>query len=191
MIKIGITGGIGSGKTVISTLLELMDIPVYIADEESKALTDKSPTIREKLIHLFGSSIYTPKGLNKKLLASHIFNNQEYLKQVNAIIHPEVNQHFLEWSSKLPNNICAIESAILFESGFDKIVDISLMVYAPMELRIERVMKRGVATREEIINRIQSQLSDDIKKEKADYIILNDDKHALIPQLQTFLNTLY
>ena len=190
MIKIGITGGIGSGKTVVSTLLELMDIPVYIADEESKVLTKNSPVIREKLIHLLGESIYTPEGLNKKLLASYIFNNPDCLQQVNAIIHPVVNQHFLEWTNQLTTGVCAIESAILFESGFDKIVDISLMIYAPMELRIERAMKRGSVTREEITKRIQSQLSDDIKKEKADYIIRNNDKQALIPQLQNFINRL-
>ena len=134
MIKIGITGGIGSGKSVVASLLALSGVPVYIADEESKWLTNNSPVIREKLTALFGPEIYTNEGLNKKLLASHIFNNPEQLQQVNQIIHPEVNRHFSAWVERQTSPLCAIESAILFESGFYKVVDISLMVYAPREL---------------------------------------------------------
>lgn len=187
MIKIGVTGGIGSGKTVVTTLLEVMGIPVYIADEQSKRLTDTSPIIKEKLIALFGPDIYTPKGLNRGLLASYIFNSAEDLRKVNRIIHPEVNRHFLDWVDQQPGDLCAIESAILFESGFDRIVDFSLMVYAPVELRIERVGKRDGATREEIEKRINSQLSDEIKKERSSFVVFNDNTHPLIPQIQEIL----
>ena len=120
MIKIGITGGIGSGKSVVASLLALSGVPVYIADEESKWLTNNSPVIREKLTALFDPEIYTNEGLNKKLLASHIFNNPEQLQQVNQIIHPEVNRHFSAWVERQTSPLCAIESAILFESGFLK-----------------------------------------------------------------------
>lgn len=164
MIKIGITGGIGSGKSVVASLLALSGVPVYIADEESKWLTNNSPVIREKLTALFGPEIYTSEGLNKKLLASHIFNNPEQLQQVNQIIHPEVNRHFSAWVERQTSSLCAIESAILFESGFYKVVDVSLMVYAPKELRIERVLGRDSASREEIERRINSQMSDEEKK---------------------------
>ena len=133
MIKIGITGGIGSGKSVVAALLELSGIPVYIADTESKLLTATSPVIREKLVALFGEELYTADSLNKRQLASHIFGNPERLGQVNAIIHPEVNRHFLAWVERLNTPVCAIESAILFESGFNRIVDTTLMVYAPMD----------------------------------------------------------
>ena len=121
MIKIGITGGIGSGKSVVAALLELSGIPVYIADTESKLLTATSPVIREKLVALFGEELYTADSLNKRQLASHIFGNPERLGQVNAIIHPEVNRHFLAWVERLNTPVCAIESAILFESGFNRI----------------------------------------------------------------------
>ena len=94
MIKIGITGGIGSGKSVVASLLNLYGVPIYVADTESKLLTDTSPVIKEKLTALLGEDLYTEKGLNKKLLESHKFSNPEYLRQVNAIIHPEVNRHF-------------------------------------------------------------------------------------------------
>ena len=190
MIKIGITGGIGSGKSVIASLLELSGVPVYIADTESKQLTETSPVIREKLTALFGETLYTAEGLDKKQLASHIFGNPERLKQVNAIIHPEVNRHFQAWADKQNTPLCAIESAILFESGFNRAVDVSLMVYAPMEVRIRRVLERDAASREEVIRRIGSQLPDEVKKEKSDYVIFNDGKQALLPQVTAFLEKL-
>lgn len=184
MIRIGVTGGIGSGKTVVTTLLEVMGIPVYIADEQSKRLTDTSPVIREKLVALFGPAIYTPKGLNRKLLASHIFNSADCLDRVNRIIHPEVSRHFRHWVEQQPGDICAIESAILFESGFDRIVDFSLMVYAPLELRIRRACKRDGAGREDILKRINSQLSDEVKRERSSFVVFNDDAQALLPQIE-------
>lgn len=187
MIKIGITGGIGSGKSVVASLLELSGIPVYIADTESKRLTASSPVIREKLIALFGESLYTAEGLDKKQLASLIFGNPERLKQVNAIIHPEVNRHFLAWADKQTTPICGIESAILFESGFNRVVDVTLMVYAPLEVRIQRALERDAVTREEIVRRINSQLPDEEKKEKSDYVIYNDGKQALLPQIAAIL----
>lgn len=190
MIKIGITGGIGSGKSVVASLLELSGIPVYIADKESKRLTETSPAIRKKLTDLLGADLYTEKGLDKKLLASHIFSNPATLKQVNGIIHPEVNRDFTAWTEAQDTPFCAIESAILFESGFDRAVDISLMVYAPMELRITRALQRDAATRSELINRIKTQMPDEIKKEHADYVIYNDDRQALIPQIETFITYL-
>ncbi|MDR2968721.1 MAG: dephospho-CoA kinase [Tannerellaceae bacterium] len=183
MITIGVTGGIGSGKTVVSAILEIMGIPVYIADEQSKRLTDTSPAIREKLIALFGAAIYTPTGLNRKLLASHIFNSPDCLDKVNRIIHPEVSRHFRDWAQQ-QGDICAIESAILFESGFDRIVDFSLMVYAPEELRIQRACKRDGTSREEIMKRINSQLPDEVKKERASFVVFNDDTQALLPQIE-------
>lgn len=187
MIKIGITGGIGSGKSVVAALLELSGVPVYIADTESKLLTTTSPVIREKLIALFGDELYTAGGLDKKRLASHIFGNPERLAQVNAIIHPEVNRHFLAWAERRNAPACAIESAILFESGFDRVVDTALMVYAPMEVRIRRALERDAVPREEIVRRIESQLPDEVKKEKSDYVIFNDGEQALIPQVTAFL----
>lgn len=190
MIKIGITGGIGSGKSVVASLLELSGIPVYIADYESKKLTDTSFFIREQLIGLFGTEIYTPDGLNKQLLASHIFDNPVCLQRVNKIIHPEVNLHFLEWTDKQHAPIGAIESAILFESGFDRVVDITLMVYAPMEVRIRRALERNTASRTEIERRIKNQLPDEVKKDKCDYVIFNDNRQAILPQVTAFIHQL-
>ena len=192
MIKIGLTGGIGSGKSVVSVLFELMGIPVYIADEESKKLTNTSPAIRTGLTRLFGKDIYTDGGgLDKKRLASLIFSDEKNRHLTNAIIHPEVNRHFLWWVSQQASPLCAIETAILFESGFNKDVDYAVMVYAPLELRLERTAARDNASREEITRRINSQMPDEDKKNRADYIIYNDGCHALIPQVAALLATVH
>ena len=190
MIRIGITGGIGSGKSVVATILSLSGIPVYIADTESKWLTNHSPIIRGKLIELFGKDIYINDELNKQLLASHIFQDPLLLQKVNKIIHPEVNRHFQKWVDNQKTNICAIESAILFESGFNKYVDVSLMVYAPKEIRIERAIKRDATKRGEIERRINNQMPDELKRDRSDYVIYNDDKHSLIPQVENLINHL-
>ena len=187
MIKIGITGGIGSGKSVVATLFRLFGVPVYIADEESKQLTNQSETIRKQLIAHYGEAIYTPEGLNKPLLAAKIFQDQAQLRLVSGIIHPEVKRHFEAWAAKQTTPLCAIESAILFESGFDKVVDTSLMVYAPKALRIERATARDAATREAIQRRIESQMADEEKRKLADHLIYNDDLQPLIPQVTAFL----
>lgn len=187
MIKIGITGGIGSGKSVVASLFQLLGVPVYIADEESKRLTNRSATIRQQLIALYGEAIYTAEGLNKPLLASKIFQDPEQLRIVNGIIHPEVKRHFEAWAAQQATPLCAIESAILFESGFDKVVDTSLMVYAPKALRIERAIARDAASREAIQRRIGSQMADEEKRKLADHLIYNDDQQPLIPQVTALI----
>ena len=191
MVKIGITGGIGSGKSVVATLLRLYGIPVYIADEESKRLTNSSPVIRRALVDLVGEAAYDADGkLDKLRLANFIFGQPEHLARVNAIIHPEVNRDFLDWSERQEKAFCAIESAILFESGFDRIVDVKLMVLAPLEIRLERAIARDHASREALERRIKSQMADEEKASRSDYVIHNDDRQALIPQVENFIGWL-
>ena len=187
IIKICFSGGIGIGKSVVSTLFRLFGVTVYIDDEESKQLTNQSETIRKRLIAHYGEAIYTPEGLNKPLLAAKIFQDPAQLRIVNGIIHPEVKRHFEAWAAKQTTPLCAIESAILFESGFDKVVDTSLMVYAPKALRIERTTARDAASREAIQRRIESQMADEEKRKLADHLIYNDDQQPLIPQVTAFL----
>ena len=181
MIKIGITGGIGSGKSVVASLFQLLGVPVYIADEESKRLTNQSMTIRRQLIAHYGEAIYTAEGLNKPLLAAKIFQDPAQRRIVNGIIHPEVKHHFEAWAAQQETPLCAIESAILFESGFDQVVDTHLMVYAPKALRIERATARDAASREAIQQRIESQMADEEKRELADHLIYDDNQQPLIP----------
>ncbi len=191
MIILGITGGIGSGKTTVTNIFSLMKVPVYIADIESKRITASSPIVRKKLIELFGEELYNGTELNKSLLASHIFTDSQKMNTVNAIIHPEVEKDFKQWLIKNKNAKVVIhEAAILFESGFNKLVDKIITVYTPLEKRVERTMKRDNSSREEVINRINNQMSDEKKKELSDFVIVNNEKESLIEQVTTILNKL-
>lgn len=190
MIKIGITGGIGSGKSVVSSLLAMAGIPVYVADDESKRLSDTSPVIRKKLVALFGEETYVDEKLDRQRLASLIFKDETYLKKVNGIIHPVVRKNFQEWAGSLKTKRCAMESAILYESGLNKDVDVVLMVYAPVGLRLTRAMLRDNATEAEVMRRMNRQMPDELKREQADFVIINDDVQALMPQIDHFIRFL-
>lgn len=183
MIRLGITGGIGSGKSTVTNIIKLLDIPVYIADVESKKLTESSPIIRQKLIKAFGSNLYSGSQLDKQLLASYIFNDKHKLAIANSIIHPEVDKHFCEWLEKNQHHdIVALEAAILYESGMERLTDKIMVVYTPLEDRIQRTMLRDNTTRERVLERINSQLSDDEKLKRADYVVYNDETKSLIQQ---------
>ncbi|WP_029904549.1 dephospho-CoA kinase [Prevotella sp. 10(H)] len=191
MIKLGITGGIGSGKSTVSEIFSLCGIPVYIADVESKRLVATSPVIKEKLIKIYGKELYKGGILNKALLASHIFNNKADLEQVNSIIHPEVAKDFEEWLFRHKNEkLIAHEAAILFESGFDKLMDKTVMVYTPLEMRIERTMKRDNASCEKVLERIENQMADEEKVKLSDFVIVNDNTHSLIEQVLNVMKQL-
>lgn len=190
-IKIGITGGIGSGKSVVSKLLQLMGVPVYIADVESKRLTETDPDIRAALISLLGDEVYQDGKLNRPLLASYIFGNKDNLTMVNGIIHPRIKDDFRRWAqshSSCP--IVGIEAAILIEAGFTEDVDQVVLVYAPQEIRLRRAVSRDACAAEQIQQRMRNQMPDEDKKAFAHHIIYNDDKQALIPQLGSLIKTL-
>lgn len=191
-IKIGITGGIGSGKSVVSHLLEVMGVPVYISDEESKKVVATDPVIRKELCDLVGEEVFFGGKLNKTLLATYLFASSTHASQVNGIIHPRVKEHFRQWSShKDCLDIIGMESAILIESGFADEVDCIVMVYAPLELRVERAVRRDNASREQIMQRIRSQMSDEEKCERASFVIINDGEKPLIPQILELIAFLY
>lgn len=189
MITIGITGGMGSGKSIVAALLTVYGIPVYDADSESKRLLLTSPTIRRGLIDLLGADIYSPDGtsLCRARMASLIFADPNLLARVNAIIHPEVGRDFDAWRARLTTSVCAMESAILFESGFDRRADLRLMVYAPEAIRLQRVMARDNATEAAARQRMQRQWPDERKIALSDAVITNDGRAALIPQVEAFV----
>ena len=187
MQKIGITGGIGSGKSVVAHILSCMGIPVYIADHAAKQLINSSNQIKTSLIAHFGEALYTPKGIDKQLLASLIFSNKQHLLTVNQIVHPIVATDFQAWAKQQNTDFCAMESAILFESGFNSLVDHTLLVYTPQEIRIQRAMKRDETSRQSIEARIQNQQPDEQKIKLANAIIYNDNQHALIPQVEKLI----
>jgi dephospho-CoA kinase len=194
MIKVGITGGIGSGKTYICKLLELMNFSVFYSDTEAKNIQNTDPEVRTKLIELFSEECYTEDGLNRKFLAEIIFSDPAAKKQVEEIIHPAVAKHFTQWcETKEASNerIVFIESAILYESGFDKMVDKVIMVYADEEVRIERSMNRDGADRTAIEERIKNQGSDKEKCKKADFIINNNPNNLVNKQIIEIIKKLY
>ncbi len=191
MIKLGITGGIGSGKSTVSEIFSLCGVPVYIADMESKKLVSTSPLIKEKLIALLGEDLYRGNVLDKALLASHIFNNKEKLDKVNAIIHPEVKKDYERWLEQNKHcKIVAQEAAILFESGFNTLMDKVVMVYSPLDLRIQRTMTRDNASYEKVLERIQNQMPDEEKAKLSDFVIVNDGTGSLIEQVQNVIQQL-
>ena len=182
MIILGITGGIGSGKSYISSLLrEQMNVPVYDCDAEAKRLICEDEKIRQELISLVGVNVYKDGELQKNVLASYLFANQQHAQKVNAIVHPVVKDDFCKWVKQQDAEIVAIESAILYESGFDKVVDQVLFVNAPMELRIQRAMQRDGSTRKQVEARIKMQQSE-AQQEKADYVIDNTTEGKTILQ---------
>lgn len=188
MIRMAITGGIGSGKSYVCALLKKKGIPVYCADEESKRLTVADGEIRKELIELLGEEVYQEAGLNKPLLATYLFANLENAARINAIIHPRVKADFEDWVSRwAEKEIVGLESAILYESGFEDIVDVVVMVYAPVHLRIERAMKRDSATETQVKQRIAAQMNDEEKRYRADYVIVNDGSAALDSQLDALV----
>ena len=191
-IKIGITGGIGSGKSVISRLLRMMDVPIYDSDTEAKRLMQTDAGIRAELTALIKGELYTGDTLNKALLASYMFEDAQRVAQVNAIVHTRVKSDFRQWTNNIESSapIVGIESAILLEAGFREEVDVVVLVYAPEDIRIRRAIHRDAASSESIIKRIRNQMSDEAKREQADYVIVNDGKTPLIPQVLTMISSL-
>ena len=184
MKRIGLTGGIGSGKSYIAEILEKMGYPVYYSDERSKVLTDTHPEIRAGLIERFGEEIYTDGTLNKKELASHIFNSEEDRVFVNHLIHPVVRSDFDIWCTAQDSPLVFNEAAILFETGAYQEFDATLLVVAPHEVRIKRIVARDRCTNEQAEARMKSQWSDERKIALATVRISNDGHEAILPQLE-------
>lgn len=192
-VKLGVTGGIGSGKSYVSSSLRLRGIPVFDSDSEAKKLMLEDRVIVSSLKNLLGNDVYIAGNLNKPLLASYIFSSPENALKVNSIVHPRVKQTFLRWADECfmrGCNVVAIESAILFEAGFDDIVDSVVMINAPLEIRISRVMLRDNVTRDKVMERINSQMPDEEKMLKSDFIIVNDGIVSLDVQIDKLISSL-
>ncbi len=173
MIVVGLTGGIGSGKTTVAKEFAALGIPTYIADEEAKKLMITSKTLKRKLIELFGEEAYLDGKLNKPFIAGIIFNDKTYLERMNAIVHPQIASHFKKWKQKQHAPYVIKEAAILFENGSYKKVDIIITVTAPKELKIKRLLKRDDTTEEKIESIMKNQWSDDEKIKQSQYVINN------------------
>lgn len=187
MKKIGITGGIGSGKSVVGQILEAMHFPLYYSDQQSKILVDTDLIIREELIKLLGTKVYLDGKLNRPFLTQQLFSNDDLRLKINQIIHPKVREAFTNWVNKQSSNLVFNEAAILFETGAYQLMDYNILVTAPLELKIERVLKRDNIAINEIQERISKQWSDEEKIPLADFVIVNDEVKPLLQQIEAIL----
>ncbi|WP_158795964.1 dephospho-CoA kinase [Pedobacter sp. L105] len=186
MIKVGITGGIGSGKSTVCRIFENFGIPVFYADTVAKNIMVADPLLVAGVKAAFGVESYSPEGrLNNKHIAQLVFNNSEELAKLNALVHPAVFRAFDRWLEAVPAGVPYIlkEAALLFESGSYKTCDQSILVIAPLPLRIKRVMERDSLSAEQIQARVDKQMSDDEKIKMADFLIRNDESQSLILQV--------
>lgn len=183
-LKVGITGGIGSGKSYVARVFKALGVPFYDADKEAKLIMNNSPIIADKLIDAFGHQVYTAEGqLDRKFLGEMVFKDIAKLKRLNEIVHPVVIQHGEDWAEKQTFAYSLKEAALLFESGSYKQLDYTVLVLAPLELRLQRVMLRDGIGRGQVEDRISKQMSDDDKHLLADFVLINDEKTPLLPQI--------
>lgn len=184
MVKVGLTGGLGSGKSFVATLFAELGVPVYEADLEAKMLIEVDPEIVKAYKRFFGNDIYSPLGLNRKQVAAVVFSNQELLKQVNQVVHPAVARHFEEWLMQHRDASYVIhEAAILFESRSNELMDRVITVSAPEAIRIARVMERDGVGAEAVKLRLNNQMKEEERLAKADFVIINDESQLLLPQV--------
>jgi dephospho-CoA kinase len=184
MIKVGITGGIGSGKSTVCKVFRVLGIPVFEADSIAKQLMNTDPSLREKLINLFGSPVYQQdQTIDRKYLAGIVFNNPSLLAQLNEIVHPAVRMAFDQWCRAQETPYVLHEAAILFESGFYKMMDKTIAVVTDEKERIDRVVKRDRISVELVMQRMKNQWNDEARIKLADFIIGNNDQELIIPQI--------
>ncbi len=184
-MKIGITGGIGSGKTTVCRVFEVLGIPVFYADNAAKSLMHTDALLREDIINGFGDESYFENGeLNRKHISSIVFKDNEQLEKLNALVHPAVFRAFDIWAGEQKHAPYVLkEAALLFESESYKMCDQSILVKSPENLRIERIIQRDNTTADEVRLRMDRQFSDEKKEKLADHVIINDEKMLLIPQI--------
>jgi len=183
-LTIGITGGIGSGKSTVGQIFKILGIPLFEADLVAKTLINSNQEVRNGLIQFFGREIYgSDNRINRKMLANLIFNDDNLLEQVNQLVHPAVRNEFLNWMKLQNSDYIIHEAAILFESGFYKMMDYTILVSAPEEMRIGRVSKRENITPEMVRERMAKQWSDEEKRKLTTLELVNDNKKLIIPQI--------
>ncbi|MFZ9846842.1 MAG: dephospho-CoA kinase [Flavobacteriales bacterium] len=190
-IQIGLTGGIGSGKSTVAKVFELLRVPVYYADNRSKSILQNNPSVKEKLREFWGEIIFDSAGnIDTKALANIVFNNESELQKLNALLHPLVAQDYAQWLSEQTSAYVIKEAAILIESGSYKTCDKIIVVTVPQEIAIERVKARDHVSEEQVKARISKQLSVEEKLKYADFVIVNDGVKMLIPQILEIHNQL-
>ena len=183
VLRIGLTGGMGSGKTTVAKVFETLGIPVYYADDATKELMNNDPALKAQLVKNFGEQTYRNDILDRKYLASIVFNNSQKLALLNSLTHPITIQDAAAWMERQKTPYSIKEAALLFESGAAEHLDFVIGVAAPLDLRVKRVMDRDRVTAADIMKRINRQLEEEIKMKRCDFIIVNDETQLVIPQV--------
>ena len=190
MLKVGLTGGIGSGKTTVAQIFEVLSIPVYYADPAARDLMNKDPDLRKKIIESFGPDAYKNGELNRTYLGSVVFHDSEKLKLLNSIVHPVTIRDSEHWMKNQRTPYAIKEAALIFEAGIEKYLDYVIGVTAPESLRIERVAERDRVPMQKVIDRMQHQMDEKEKISRCDFVIQNDGIQPLIPQVLQIHETL-
>ncbi len=183
MLKAGITGGIGSGKTVVCQVFAALGIPVFNADEAARFLMENDQDLINNISGLLGSDVYSAGTLNRDRVSAVVFKDPQKLAALNALVHPATIDYAQEWMEKQSSSYIVKEAAIFFESGSDKDMDVMICVYAPRELRIQRAMNRSTLSREQVMAIMARQMDEDEKMKRCDHVITNDDVTAVLPQV--------
>lgn len=183
MLKIGLTGGIGSGKSTVAQFFELLGVPVYYADDAAKELMNTDEELKKSIKKNFGDQAYKNNELDRQYMANVVFNDPEKLNVLNSLVHPATLKDAEQWMQRQTTPYIIKEAALMFESGADKMLDYVIGVAAPEALRIQRVMKRDGVSREEVIKRLSRQMNEDEKIKRCDFILINDETQLLIPQV--------
>ena len=183
MLLIGLTGGIGSGKTTVAGIFEVLGIPVYYADLEAKRIMNEDKHLRSQLTELFGKEVYVNGSLNRSQIAAIVFKDKEKLRQLNALVHPATIADSERWMKAQKSPYALKEAALIFESGSNSKLDCVIGVYSPIEMRIKRVMERDSISAAEVERRMLNQMQEDDKMNLCDFVIFNDEQQLLIPQV--------
>lgn len=183
-LRIGLTGGIGSGKSTVAKVFELLNVPVYYADDASKRLYNTDKELMQKLKANFGDDIYSEEEINRSKLASLVFNNPQQLELLNSLVHPPTIRHAEDWMQRQTAPYAVKEAALIFESGSGAGLDYVIGVYAPQHIRLQRVMNRDKAAREDVLNRMNRQINEEMKMKLCDFVIVNNEQELVLPQVQ-------
>ncbi len=183
VFKLGVTGGIGSGKTSVCRVFNILGIPVFSADQEAREIMEKEDGVIRRINSITGRDLYSGGSLDRKALATLIFNNHTLLEKVNSLVHPAVIDHFLKWEKVQSSPYVIMEAAILFESGASKYVDKIAAIIASPEERLQRVIQRSNLTKEQVLERMRNQMDDEERMKLSDYVISNSENDMIIPEI--------